>query len=233
MARRKKHSKQLKKGRNLITESSPRSPISEQYRTIRTNLQFSAVDSELQAILFTSAGREEGKSTSVANVAVVYAQQGKKVLLIDADMRKPTVHYSFRADNIRGLSNLLVEQATIEDAIQETRVENLHVITSGPIPPNPAELLASKKMESLMEELKNMYDVILIDSPPVLAVTDALILSALVDGVVLVVRSKQTEIEAAQKAVELLDSSRAKLLGAILNSQDKNLSDKYYYYYGR
>lgn len=233
MARRRKLSKQMTKSRSLITNINPRSPISEQYRTIRTNLQFSAVDTELQTMLFTSSGASEGKSTTVANVAVVYAQQGKRVLLIDADLRKPTVHYSFRVDNVRGLSNLLVDNIPFDDVVHETNIENLHVVTCGPIPPNPSELLASKKMDSMIEELKKVYDVILIDSPPVLAVTDAQILSALVDGVVLVVRSKETEIEAAQKAVELLQASKAKILGAILNGQDKKNSNNYYYYYGQ
>ena len=233
MARRKKLSKHMTKSRNLITNTNPRSPISEQYRTIRTNLQFSSVDSELQTMLFTSSGASEGKSTTVANVAVVYAQQGKRVLLIDADLRKPTVHYSFRVDNVRGLSNLLVDNIPFDDVVHETNIENLHVVTCGPIPPNPSELLASNKMDSMIEELKKVYDVILIDSPPVLAVTDAQILSALVDGVVLVVRSKETEIEAAQKAVELLQASKAKILGAILNGQDKKNSNNYYYYYGQ
>ena len=233
MARRRKLSKQMTKSRSLITNTNPRSPISEQYRTIRTNLQFSAVDTELQTMLFTSSGAGEGKSTTVANVAVVYAQQGKRVLLIDADLRKPTVHYSFRVDNVKGLSNLLVDNIPFLEVVHETNVENLHVVTCGPIPPNPSELLASNKMERMIEELKQVYDVILIDSPPVLAVTDAQILSALVDGVVLVVRSKQTEIEAAQKAIDLLRSSNAKILGAILNGQDKKHANNYYYYYGQ
>src|SRR5690606_11347825 len=163
----------MTKSRSLITNTNPRSPISEQYRTIRTNLQFSAVDTELQAMLFTSSGAGEGKSITVANVAVVYAQQGKRVLLIDADLRKPTVHYSFRVDNVKGLSNLLVDNIPFVEVVHETNVENLHVVTCGPIPPNPSELLASNKMERMIEELKQVYDVILIDSPPILAVTDA------------------------------------------------------------
>src|SRR5690625_348700 len=133
------------KMRHLITKLNPRSPISEQYRTIRTNLQFSSVDSELQSIIITSPNAAARKSITAANVAIVYAQQAKKTLLIDADLRKPTVHYTFRLDNLRGLSNVLVGDSTLEDAIEKSDVDNLDILSCGPIPPNPSELLASKR----------------------------------------------------------------------------------------
>lgn len=217
--------------RHLITKLNPRSPISEQYRTIRTNLQFASVDDELHSMLVTSSGPSEGKSTITANLAIVNAQQGKKVLLIDADMRKPTVHYTFRLDNLRGLSNVLVGEHTLEQALNKEAEENLDILSSGPIPPNPSELLASKRLKELITEAKERYDIIIFDTPPVLAVTDAQILADSVDGTLLVIRSGETEKEAALKAKEALEPARAKLLGTVLNDREK-AANSYYYYYG-
>lgn len=219
------------KARTLITNTNPKSPISEQYRTIRTNLQFASVDRELRTMIVTSASPSEGKSMTASNVATVFAQQGKKVLLIDADLRKPTVHYTFRLDNTKGLSNYLVGRGRLLDGVAETDIENLYVMSSGPIPPNPAEILGSQSMNSLIKEACQEFDLVIFDSPPVLAVTDSQILSNMVDGVLLVVRSKQTEYEAAQRAKELLEKAKAKLLGVVLNDKDVKNSN-YYYYYG-
>jgi protein-tyrosine kinase len=218
--------------RSLITITSPKSPISEQYRTIRTNIQFSTVDRQIRSMLVTSAGPGEGKSTTSANLAVVFAQQGKKVLFIDADLRKPTVHYTFRLDNHVGLTNVLTKQVSLEKAVQSTEQENLDVLTSGPIPPNPAELLGSRSMEELLEQAFTQYDLVLFDTPPVLAVTDAQILANLCDGIVLVVSSGKTEIEAAQKAKEALANAKGKVLGVVLNNK-KMKDSQYYYYYAR
>jgi protein-tyrosine kinase len=218
--------------RNLISHYSPRSAISEQYRTIRTNIQFSSVDESIRSLLVTSSGPEEGKSTTVANLAVVFAQTGKKVLLIDADLRKPTVHYTFQLDNINGLTNVLTKQSPLDKAATKSHVENLFVLTSGPIPPNPAELLGSKAMEELLALAMGEFDIVIFDTPPVLAVTDAQILANKCDGTILVVNSGKTEIEPAQKAKELLLSSKGKLLGVVLNQKNSNDS-QYYYYYGR
>lgn len=229
--RRKSQSRNAKI-RYLITKLSPRSPISEQYRTIRTNLQFAAVDEEIKSILMTSAGPSEGKSMSAANLAVVYAQQGKKILLIDADLRKPTVHYTFRTDNLEGLSNILVGETSLLEAVSKSDVENLDIITCGPIPPNPSELLASKKMEQLLKEAYQLYDLVLFDTPPILAVADAQILANLCDGSILVVRSKQTAYEVASKSVDILKHAKAKMLGTILNDRNKKEAN-YYYYYGK
>jgi protein-tyrosine kinase len=218
--------------RNLITHFSPRAAISEQYRTIRTNIQFSSVDESIRTILVTSSGPEEGKSTTVANLAVVFAQQGKKVLLIDADLRKPTVHYTFQLDNTTGLTNVLTKQTQLEKAAVTTIVDNLSVLSSGPIPPNPAELLGSKAMEDMLVTALEQYDIVIFDTPPVLAVTDAQILANRCDGTILVVGSGKTQIEPAVKSKELLLSSKGKLLGVVLNR--KNAKDsQYYYYYGR
>lgn len=231
MARKKKRSRMNTKMRHLITKLSPRSPVSEQYRTVRTNLQFAMVDKELEALVVTSSGPEEGKSMTTANLAVVYAQQGKKVLLIDADLRKPTVHYTFRLDNLQGLSSVLVGEESFEDAINTTDVENLDVISCGPIPPNPSELLGSRRMQAVLQKAKEFYDVVIFDTPPVLAVTDAQILTNIADGALLVIRSNQTEFEAVERAKDALNTSHGKLLGTVLNDRDKK-SSNYYYYYG-
>jgi protein-tyrosine kinase len=218
--------------RNIITHLEPRDPISEQYRTIRTNIQFSSVDESIHSLLVTSSAPGEGKSTTVANLAIVFAQAGKKVLLIDGDLRKPTVHYTFRLHNNIGLTNVLTKQSTLDSAANKTEIENLYVMTSGPIPPNPAELLGSKAMDELLENAQQDFDIVIFDTPPVLAVTDAQILANKCNGTILVVNSGKTEIEPAMKAKELLLSSKGKLLGVVLN-QKKAKDSQYYYYYGR
>jgi len=219
------------KQRMLITHLNPKSPIAEQYRTIRTNIDFSLADRNLRSLVVTSSGPGEGKSMTTANLAVVMAQQGRKVLLVDADLRKPTVHYTFRLINTEGLSNLLTKRAKLTDVITKTDVDNLYVITSGPIPPNPAELLSSRAMHELMTEALGIFDIIIFDTPPVLAVTDAQILSSQVDGTVLVVASGKTEKDAALEAKDLLQKSQARILGVVLNRQPIKNS-RYYYYYG-
>lgn len=216
--------------RHLITRMSPHSPIAEQYKTIRTNLQFSSVDGNLKSILLTSAGPSEGKSSTTANLAIVFAQQGKRVLLIDADMRKPTLHYTFRLDNRKGLSSVLVGESTLEEASMPSEVTGLDLLSCGPIPPNPSELLGSNSMKKLHDQATSVYDLVIFDTPPVLAVTDAQILASLCDGSIMVVRSNQTEYEEAIKAKELLTIGKAKLLGAVLN--DRKMKKGQYYYYG-
>lgn len=217
--------------RRLLAHNSPKDPIAEQYRTIRTNIQFSNTDKEIRTFILTSSGSAEGKSTTISNLATVYAQQGLKVLLVDADLRKPTVHYTFHVENHDGLTNVLTKQSQLVQAIQETKVYNLHVLTSGPIPPNPAELLSSNHMSKLLKDMKNEFDIILFDTPPILAVADAQILANQVDGSILVINSGKTDKEAAFKAKELLANSKSKLLGAVLNNRRVEGSG-YYYYYG-
>lgn len=218
------------KQRSLIAHTNPKSPISEQYRTIRTNIDFSLADRDLRTIAVTSSGPSEGKSMTTANLATVIAQQGKKVLLVDSDMRKPTVHYTFRLVNTEGLSNLLTKKVKLSDIINKTNIDNLYVITSGPIPPNPAELLSSKAMQEFFREALDIFDTIIFDTPPVLAVTDAQILSSQVDGTVLVVSSGTTEKDAAFEAKDLLLKSKARILGVVLNRQPIKKSRHYYYY---
>lgn len=232
MLRQKRDNKTLNKMRQLITKLNPRSPISERYRTIRTNLQFSSIDREMESILVTSAGPAAGKSITAANLAVVYAQQGKRTLLIDADMRKPTAHYTFRLDNLTGLSNVLIGETMLERAVESSGVDALDVLPCGPIPPNPSELLASKKMRDILEYAKKLYDFVIIDTPPTLAVTDAKILANIVDGSLFVVRSGTTNIEEAEKAIASIKDMRSKFLGVVLNGVAKSKESDYYYYYG-
>ncbi|GGC85019.1 tyrosine protein kinase [Thalassobacillus devorans] len=229
--RRSKKKLSNKKARTLIAKMNPRSPISEQYRTIRTNLQFASVDQELRTMMVTSAGPAEGKSLTVSNLAVTFAQQDKKVLLVDADMRKPTLHYTFRLDNSRGLSSVLIGDKLMHEVVQQSDLDNLDLMSSGPIPPNPSELLGSRAMENFLQAAKQSYDVVIFDTAPVLAVTDGQILSNICDGVLLVTRSKQTEIDAGKKAVDLLQQVNANVLGAVLNDVEQKKSN-YYYYYG-
>lgn len=216
--------------RKLITKYDPKSPISEQYRTIRTNILFSSVDEEIRTIMVTSSGPGEGKSTTAANLAVVFAQQGKTVLLVDADLRKPTVHYTFNTLNTSGLTSILTNQISLREAIQKSDEGKLYILPSGPIPPNPSELLGSNAMQQFMEEALEEFDVILFDTPPVLAVTDAQILANLCQGSVLVVSSGNTEKDSLVKTKELLSASNGKILGVVLNNKKQDKQSNYYYY---
>jgi protein-tyrosine kinase len=216
----------------LVAHWNPKSPIAEAYRTIRTNIQFASIDKEIKTILVTSTAPSEGKSTTAANLAIVMAQAGKKTLYIDADMRKPTGHKTFRVPNRQGLTSCLVGQSNVHGVIQSTEIENLHVITAGPIPPNPAELLASNRMKEFIRELKKEFDQIIIDSPPVLAVADATILATQVDGCILVVNAGKTNREMAIKAKQQLENVKAPMLGVVLNNKEMKGNSYYYYYYG-
>lgn len=219
------------KAKELVTCNEPNSPISEAYRTLRTNILYSSFDGKVKTILVTSSGSGEGKTTTSANLAVVMAQSGNKTLLIDCDQRKPKVHKFLGISNSFGLSDILLEQKAIEKGIQKTGVENLQVITSGTRPPNPAELLGSAKMGSFIEELKNKYDFIILDTPPIVMVTDAQLLSKHVDGCVLVVSSGEAEKELAIKAKDLLEKVQAKILGVVLNKIDLNKHGHKQYHY--
>jgi len=228
---KKKNSGSQAPGRNLIAAINPKSPISEQYRTIRTNIQFSMVDKELKTLACTSATMSEGKSTTITNLAVTIARQGQKVLLVDADLRKPTIHKIMEVKNQHGLTNLLTKKKNSKEAILPApKVKNLYILPSGPIPPNPAELLGSKAMEDLILKLSEKYDFILFDTPPVLAVTDAQVLGSFCDGVVLVLKSHTVDRKDLIKTKELLDKTNINLIGAIFNGVEPKEVDDYYYY---
>ena len=215
----------------LITILQPRSPISEAYRILRTNLQFSVVDRALQTVMITSSSPEEGKSLTAANLAVVMAQAGANTLLIDADLRRPTQHEIFVLDNNVGLSLLLSKNPLPLDSVrQNSSIENLKIITSGPLPPNPAELLGSKRMEALLDTLKQQTDFIVVDSPPVLVVSDSSALAAHIDTTLLVVNAGRTRRGPAQHSKEALTAIGASLGGVILNRVAQR-SGSYAYYY--
>ncbi|MEL1134497.1 CpsD/CapB family tyrosine-protein kinase [Desulfitobacterium sp. THU1] len=219
---------------SLMNLENSKSPISEAYRTLRTNIQFVSANSGVKKIMITSACPEEGKSFVVSNLAVCMAQSGKSVLVVDADLRKPTQHKLFEVENGEGLSVALMEvvaqKPDFKGYIRETAVPGVRVITAGPIPPNPAELLSSKSLKYLIGVLSEQFDVILFDTPPILAVTDAAILAQEVDGVVLVLTSSKVTKEQAKRAKELLDQVGAKILGAVLNKV-KIKANEYYYDY--
>lgn len=226
-----KRKKPLLPARQLVSYTNPKSLVSEQYRTLRTNIKFSSPDKEIRSILITSAIQAEGKSTTAANLAIVFAQEGKQVLIIDADMRKPSIHNIFSVKNNIGLSSVLVRQTRLKEALQSTQIKNLDVLTCGLIPPNPVELLGSVSMADLMEQLKEMYEIIIVDAPPLLVVADSQILATLCEGTVLIISSGETEKQQALKAKEILTSSNSRLIGAVVNNY-KMPKEKSTYYYG-
>lgn len=217
---------------NIITLNQPKSPISEAYRTLRTNLQFANVDNIMKRILFTSSGSGEGKSSTVANLAVSIAQSGKSVLIIDADMRNPSQHKIFALPNNNGLSTTLVDEGTSLSFVVKTKNEGLDILVGGPIPPNPAELLGSKRMKKLLFDASSAYDIVLIDAPPTIAVTDSSVLAQSVDGVILVLASGEVNREYAIQAKEQLEKVGAKIIGTVLTKVEMKTKESYYYYYG-
>lgn len=214
-----------------ILEKQPKSIEAESYRILRTNIIYSSFDKEIKRILVTSAEPGEGKSITSGNLALAFAHDEKKVILIDCDLRKPSLHKKFRISNNKGLSDAIINKDKLNDCIQK-RTEYLDILTSGKIPPNPSEMLGSEAMSSLLDELSNIYDVIVLDTPPVLAVTDAQILSTKVDGTILVVRAEKTKKDTVIAAKGVLDKVNADILGTVLNGGDKNKGN-YYYYYGQ
>jgi len=216
---------------SLITERNPKSPISEGYRMLRTNIEFSSIDNPLQVIMITSSNPREGKSTTCANLAVAFAQANKRVLLIDADLRKPTQHHIFGTSNRNGLTTALFQQKELRDVILPSGTDNLSIVHAGPTPPNPSELLSSRQMTALLDTTRTLYDVVLIDTPPIVSVTDAQIVATRSDGVVLVIDSGNVKKEVALKAKASLDHVKAKLVGVVLNNINRKHSNSYAYYY--
>lgn len=216
---------------SLVSLVDPSSPVAEQYRTIRTNIQFaSSADQRVKTLVVTSSGPSEGKSTTSANLAVVFAKAGQKVLLVDADMREPTVYKTYQLNNQTGLSTVLSTGAILTESVQTTSVENLSILTSGPKAPNPSELLGSTKMDQVMEEARSRYDMVIFDLPPVVTVTDAQLMASKADGTLLVVRENWTRKDALNKAKELLTMVQARVLGVVYNGAEQSKDQAYYYY---
>ncbi|HEU4963878.1 MAG TPA: CpsD/CapB family tyrosine-protein kinase [Bacilli bacterium] len=216
---------------SLICLENPKSPVAEAYRTLRTNLQYtSGKHQDVQVLVVTSADKREGKTTVVSNLAVVMVKAEQKVLLIDADLRKPSLHYVFPVQNEIGLTQVLGGDCPFEEAVQEMiDIPGLHVLTAGEGPTAPAELLGSKAMRRLLNKVRDEYDIVLIDTPPLLPVTDAQVLAPCVDGAVLVVRSGKVARPLVQKVKGMLEHVGIPVLGAVLN-QVSDKDSKYYYY---
>lgn len=222
-------------GLNLVTQNDPKNPAAEAYRVIRTGIQFAQAGKELQTIALTSCTPNEGKSTTIANLAVVLTQAGKSVLLIDCDMRNPTVHKNFNLSNKVGLSSCISMGTALSDAVQKTSIEGLYALTGGVLPPNPSDLLGSEQMKNVLQRAKEQYDYVLIDTPPVMPVTDALIVGRFVDGMILVIASAEIKVEMARDVKNQLVNAGANILGVVLNkvrSEHHGYGYGYYYYYG-
>lgn len=216
--------------KGFVVEKKPKSIVSEAYRTLRTNIQYSSFDKTIKTIVITSAEAAEGKSTVSGNLALSFAQNEKKVIIVDCDLRKPSVHKNFKLSNLSGLSEVLIGKEDLDNVIQ-SRNENLDILTSGKIPPNPSEMLSSTAMTNLIQKLGEKYDIVILDSAPLQAVTDAQILSTKADGTILVVRAQRTSRESVIDAKNLLTKVGANILGTVLHAVE-NTRGKYYYYYG-
>jgi capsular exopolysaccharide synthesis family protein len=215
----------------LIAESDPRSPAAEAYRTLRTNIRFAGLDTPCRTILVTSASPGEGKTTTVANFGVAAAQADVRVCIVDSDMRRPSLHRVFGVPNTRGLTTALLEGGTFGSVAQATHVKNLSVVTSGPLPPNPAELVGSNRMHECLQSGTQEFDLLLFDSPPVISVADALALSALCEGVILIVRSGKIPQAVVRRTVDHIEAVKGRILGIVLNSVDMKRDGAYYDYY--
>ncbi|KPA12195.1 Exopolysaccharide synthesis protein, partial [Candidatus Magnetomorum sp. HK-1] len=218
----------------LITHYSPKSTASESYRGIRTSLLFSSADKVPKIILVTSAGPSEGKTLTSTNLAITMAQAGSRVIIVDCDMRKPKVHKMFNLSRDMGMSSVLVSEdleTILNDVTLPSGIPNLEVIPCGPIPPNPSEIIGSQKMSLIMDELGKRYDRIIVDSPPITAVTDSTVLAKFVDGVMLVVHAGVTPKQVVKTGLEQIQGVEANVLGAVLNDVDTGKESYYYYQY--
>ena len=214
----------------FIVEKKPKSIAAEAYRSLRTNIQYSSFDKKYQTLVVTSANPDEGKTTVAGNLALALAQGESKVLLVDCDMRRPSIHKTFKISNTYGISDLLVGNKKMESVAHKYN-DNLTIVSAGKIPPNPAEMLGSKAMTEFLEEMKKHFDYIVLDTPPLQAVADAQILSTKVDGSLIVVRAGVTKKDAVHDAVSIINKVNGNIIGTVLNGAD-NSKDKYYYYYG-
>ncbi len=217
----------------LVTHIDPKSPVSEAFRTLRTNIQFQQMKLKDKTLMVTSSTPKEGKSTTIANLAITMAHMGGKTLLVDTDLRRPVVHSIFNLKKDRGITNFLMGKSEFDDVVKPTFVDNLYVVSSGPLPPNPSELLASEEMDDFIAQAREKYDVVLFDSPPIIAVTDAAILSTKVGGVIMVIKAHQTDQNAVRRAKSLLDNVNANIVGCLLNGvkMERSYGSYYYHYY--
>lgn len=216
----------------LVTHVDPKSPISEAYRTLRTNIQFQKLRKNESTLLVTSSAPKEGKSTTISNLAITMAQMGSRTLLVDTDLRRPVVHSIFNLSKDKGITNFLMGKLQFDEVVKPTFVDNLFIVTSGPLPPNPSEIITSEEMDEFIRLAKEKFDVVLFDSPPVIAVTDAAILSTKLDGTILVIKAHQTQQNAIKRAKTLLDNVEANIVGCLLNGVDiERAYGSYYYYY--
>jgi len=211
----------------LVTITDPRSPAAEAYRTLRTNLSFYSLDQPIRTLVVTSAAPGEGKSTAVANLAVTMAQSGRRTILVDCDLRRPTLHELFSLPMSPGLTSLALEDLT-ELPLQETGIENLWLLSSGPKPPNPADLLGANRMDQVISLLSGLADIVLLDAPPVLAASDATILAAKTDGVLLVIQAGKSRRDQAERARELLEQAKVRLVGVALTNAPRENRAEYY-----
>jgi capsular exopolysaccharide synthesis family protein len=214
----------------LFVHHHPKSVISEKFKTIRSNIMFS---NATKSVLITSEKPLSGKTTISSNIGVTYAQAGYRTLIIDGDMRKPSQHYVFNLSNTTGLSNLIINKTSYEEAVKSTEIENLHVLTSGIVPPNPSELIGSKRFIEIYNNLAQIYDFIIIDTPPINAVTDAQLFAQVAQHSILVIDVQKNDRDEVKKAKDLLDAAGAKIIGAILNKTPLDNTSNYYYYYGK
>lgn len=212
----------------FVMEKAPKSIDAEAYRSLRSNIEYSSFDDEYRAIVITSSVPGEGKSTTSGNLALSLAQSGNKVLLVDCDMRKPSIHKKFKISNMSGTAELLLRKESFED-VANFYNENLTIITAGKIPPNPSEMLSSRAMTAFIKEMKKEFKYIILDTPPLQAVTDAQVLSTKADGVLLVVRAGSTKREMVLNSVDLIKKVHGKIIGTVLNGVE-NKKNNYYYY---
>ncbi|MBX3060759.1 MAG: CpsD/CapB family tyrosine-protein kinase [Anaerolineae bacterium] len=213
---------------DLITITDPRSPVSEAYRTLRTNLSFYSLDNPLRSLVVTSPAPNEGKSTTMANLAVTIAQSGRRTILVDCDLRRPSLHDLFGLKAEPGFTDLVLAD-NMELPLQATGVENLWLLAAGAKPPNPADLLGAKKVDQVIARLQEEADMVLFDAPPVIAVTDAAVLGAKVDGVLLVIQAGKTKRDHAERAKETLEKARVRIVGATLTNAPKDSAISGYY----
>ena len=214
----------------FVVEKKPKSIVAEAYRTLRTNIQYSSFDNEYRTIVVTSSEPGEGKTVTSGNLALALAQGENKVLLVDCDMRKPSIHKNFRISNESGLTDLLLHKKSMEQVMVNYN-KNLTIVPAGRVSPNPSEMLGSRAMGTFLEEMKNHFDYIVMDTPPLGAVTDAQVLSTKVDGTILVVKAGATKKDVVINSVNLIKKVNGNLIGTVLNGVEQS-KNKYYYYYG-